>query len=779
MKLTFKIAQAELRNLFYSPVAWFISIAFLVQCAVFYTTKVEELAKYQEVLLTNNAMFKGWGQSVTKMIFLSMDSIFDNVFNNLYLFIPLLTMGLISREMSTGTIKLLLSSPVRIRQVVLGKFMALLLYNMMLMGILGLFMLSGLWSIKQVDTGLVLSALVAFYLLVSALSSIGLFMSSLSSYQIVSAVATFIIILILSRIGSLWQQYDFVRELTYFLSINGRTDKMIGGLITSKDIIYFILIIGMFLSFTIFRLKGMMESTALHLRMGRYLFVVILVLSIGFISSRPGWISYWDTTRDHLNTIHPNTQAVIQDFEENQPLEVTLYVNLFGEGYDQASAAARNDYQWTMWEKYVRFKPDIKFDYVYYYDLPDSDSSLYMQYPDKSIHEIAAITAEATNQDISRFKKPEEIRQMIDLRTEGLRTVMQIKYKGRKTFLRTFNDADFWPDEKVVSAAFKRLQQQAMPRILYSAGNLERSIYKTGERDFFLHAKNIRSRLALVNLGFDTDSIDLDKQEIPSDITALVVADPKTELSALKQQRIKEYLDRGGNAFFLAEPGKQDILNPVLGHIGTHLSSGTLVEVTGEEMPHMLLPMHAFRAYHISDEFYDQRQQLGNAKFRDTLALLMPGTVEVVHSADEHGFVETPIYHTQSKRGAFIKQGTLVTDSIPPKFAPQNGDQYKEQFNTLIGLSRRVGKKEQRVLVSGDTDFLSSVRSGGGPLTVALFSWLSDNKFPVYTPRDSPKDTNLNISYAMARVQTWVLLYILPIGLLALGSIILIRRKRK
>ncbi|MGJ1411660.1 Gldg family protein [Sphingobacterium thalpophilum] len=779
MKLTLKIAQAELRNLFYSPVAWFISIAFLVQCAVFYTRKVEELAKYQEVLITNNALFKGWGQSVTKMIFLSTDGIFDNVFNNLYLFLPLLTMGLISREMNTGTMKLLLSSPVKIWEIVLGKFFAVLFYNMLLMAVLGIFMLSGLWSIKAVDMGLVLSALLAFYLLVNALSAIGLFMSSLSSYQIVSAVATFIIILILSRIGGVWQQYDLVRDLTYFLSINGRTDKMIAGLITTKDVFYFLLIVTMFISFAIFKLKELVENLPWHKRVLRYGAVVGIVLILGYISSRPGWIGYWDTTRDQLNTIHPNTQAVMQDFEPGEPVKVTLYVNLLGDGFDRAAFEARNEYRWSMWEKYVRFKPDIQFDYVYYYDVKDDDKSLYFQYPGKTLDEIAAITAEAANQDISRFQKPADVRKSIDLQPEGMRVVMQIAYKGRKTFLRTFTDAEFWPDEKVVSAAFKRVQQQTMPRILYSTGNLERSIYKTGERDFFLHAKNIGSRLSLINLGFDTDSIDLDKQEIPKAIAALVIADPKTTLSAVKQKRITEYLEKGGNAFLLGEPGKQDILNPILATIGAQFSPGTLVEVTPDEMPHMVLPMHAFRAYQIADEFYDQRQQLGNAKLRDTLALLMPGVMEVVQTNTDKGFVETPIYHTQPRRNAFIKQGTLVTDSVPPKFEPKQGDVKKASFNTLIGLSRSINQHEQRILVAGDTDFLSTVRSGGGPLTVALFSWLNDNRFPIYTPRNNPKDTYLNISASMAELQTWMLLYILPVAAMLLGSIILIRRKRK
>src|SRR5882762_5727429 len=129
MKMIFKIAKTELRNLFYSPVAWFLTIAFMVQCAVFYTNALYSGAKWQDVLLRNSPAFKNFGpKSMTANIFLSMDGIFNNVLQNLYLFVPLLTMGLISREINSGTIKLLYSSPVKVSGIVLGKYLAVMLY---------------------------------------------------------------------------------------------------------------------------------------------------------------------------------------------------------------------------------------------------------------------------------------------------------------------------------------------------------------------------------------------------------------------------------------------------------------------------------------------------------------------------------------------------------------------------------------------------------------------------------------------------------------------------
>jgi ABC-2 type transport system permease protein len=88
----------------------------------------------------------------------------------------------------------LYSSPVRTREIVLGKYLAILIYNLLLVAIVAIFIVSGLINIRNPDHGMLLSSLLGFYLLISAFAAIGMFMSSLTTYQIVSAIATFLLI---------------------------------------------------------------------------------------------------------------------------------------------------------------------------------------------------------------------------------------------------------------------------------------------------------------------------------------------------------------------------------------------------------------------------------------------------------------------------------------------------------------------------------------------------------------------------------------------------------
>ena len=94
MKLIYRIAKAELRMLFCSPVAWFLLVIFTLQTALFFTGRYEWFMKGNEY---------GNGRTMMTSMALFANGIWGIVQNYLYYYIPLLTMGLISRELSSGS----------------------------------------------------------------------------------------------------------------------------------------------------------------------------------------------------------------------------------------------------------------------------------------------------------------------------------------------------------------------------------------------------------------------------------------------------------------------------------------------------------------------------------------------------------------------------------------------------------------------------------------------------------------------------------------------------
>jgi ABC-2 type transport system permease protein len=616
--------------------------------------------------------------------------------------------------------------------------------------------------------------LLGFYLLVLAYTAIGLFVSSLSHNQIVAAILTFAVIFILSRIGGLWQRHDFVRDLTWFLSLQNRTWKMLIGLIVTRDVIYFLSITAMFLGFTLIRLRAGREAKPWYIRAARYTLVMAVTLVIGYISSRPALTGYLDTTAAKVNTIPVKMQELLKEFKDST-LEVTLYANLLGKGLGPGMPESRNaGYLSGFWDPYLRFKPDIDLKYEYYYNTVYSgEDSAFLQ--GRTIHDVAKETAESMDIPLSMFKKPEEMNASIDLKPEDYRLVMQAKYKGRKVMLRTYDDPGFWPDLNNMMAALKRLLNYKIPNVQYVSGNLERDVYRKGERQYSLHATFPGVRMSLPNIGFNADTVNLATQNIDPATDLLVLADPKTILSPAALEKLKQYIDRGGNMIITGEPGKQETLQPLLSHIGVEMMNGQLVQPSFDETPDKVTPF-----LNPAGTALDEGQTaLREEQKKDTVFTLMPG-VAALHFTGNDAFKATTLIETAPGK-VWLKAGRLVEDSTLPAFDPAEGDLKQNAFTTAMGFTRMINNKEQRIIVCGDADFASNLRIGANYIKYVLpfYSYTTGNLFPVYMPKKEPEDRELIIRATAAAIQRTIFVWVLPGAVLIMGTIMLIRRKRK
>ena len=383
--------------------------------------------------------------------------------------------------------------------------------------------------------------------------------------------------------------------------------------------------------------------------------------------------------------------------------------------------------------------------------------------------------AKSSGFKMSLFLSPEEIHKIIDLKPELNRFVMQLKYKDRTTFLRVFNDQAIFPSETEVSAAFKRLQKAKMPRIIFLTGNLERSIYKTSDRDYQVLASEITFRNALVNQGFDVDSVSLDTQDIPADITALVIADPKSELSAVTLAKVQQYIDKGGNLFIAGEPGKQAILNPFLQQFGVQLMDETIVQKTKDIAPDLALPN---LTVHAKELYYSLEKPVN-----DSAVISMPTATGLSYTTNS-GYTVKELLVTDAKN-SWLTRSRIVADSAEVVFNAAQGDVMKS-VPTILGLTRKVNGREQRIVIAGDADFMSvkELRRFNPPqanflFSVGIYSWLDNNEFPINTSRPRSKDNRVNISTDGVDILRIFLVWLLPAVVLIFAAILLIRRKRK
>jgi len=765
MRKILKIAKLELSILFYSPVAWLVLAIFMIQCGLSF------LGGMQAIRTTLSLGYQT--KPITDDLFGGDSGLFAVVQGNLYLYLPILTMGLMSRETSSGSIKLLLSSPVKLRQIILGKYFAIIGYGLTLIGILLIYCFIGVFFIKDADMGLLVSGLLGLYLLICTYAAIGLFMSCLTTYQVVAAISTLAIFTCLRYMGNIGQDIDFVRDLTYFLSISGRTEKMVAGLITTKDVFYYLIIITSFLSLCVLRLKAERELKPWTVKTGRYILLVSTALCLGYFTSRPLLTGYLDATAAKSLTITKSSQQIAKQIDG--PLTVTTYANLLAPNLWHVMPESRNR-DLSKLEQYKRFIPGMEMKYVYYYQKPiDTNYADYRYNPNlKGITNIDKIAKKmATNMGVESdlFMPPAEINKLINLEPEGNLLVRKLDYKGKSTFLRFYTENNPYASEAEVMAALKRLLVKA-PKVVFITGNNERGTINKGDREYQMISALKTRKSALINQGFDVDTADLNKQEIPADAGIIVLGDPTVPFNAQAQQKLAAYVNKGGNMLITGEPGRQNVLNPVLLPLGVQLKAGQLIKPDRDLTPGFIDAQLSDKALGI-DSNIDQLQK-GHA------TVAMQGAAAIDYAASGSFRVEPLLLSPQD---GWNKQGLVDLNGADNSFNAAQGDQ-KGVFPIAVSITRNINGKQQRIVVSGDADFISNSeftrakRGYNDYYLDGLFRWFSNGAFPIDVKRPPTKDMDLKISREQITGLMWLCKGVIPAIIAILGAITLIRRRR-
>ena len=759
MNMIYKIAKTELQMLFYSPVAWLVLIIFTFQSGLIFTNAIEMVEREQA--MGYDPMF------ISSSLF---GRLFYTVQDYLFLYIPLLTMGLVSRDLAGGTIKLLHSSPMTNTQIILGKFFSMMIFAFLLVGIFVIYVIYSLFMVEHFDVLYILTGILGIYLLICTYASIGLFMSTISSYQIIAAVGTFVLLIFLNFVSSIWQDIDFVRDVTFWLSLRGRAESFTGGLISSEDVVYFIMVPGMFLWFSIIKLSSRVNHSSRGQNAIKYVGVFLVVAFVGYLSSRPHLMGYVDTTRENSRTLTPNSQEIVKKLKGG--LTITTYSNLLDDDFMKAIPRYQN-YDKERFQEYIRFKPEIKMEYVYYYDSVQNTRRRGFL-ADLPMEKRARQIAHSHKIKFSRYLNPEQIKQVIDLTPEDNRFVRQVtRESGEKMFLRQFDDMMRDPSEGEISAAFKRMVME-LPTVGFLTGHGERNINLYRDRDYACFARDKRFRHALLNQGFDVTEVTL-KEDIPALINILVIADMMQPLTENEMKRLERYINRGGNLFIVGDPYSREFMNPLVELFGVEFTEGILVKPTENFQPDLVMAWPTPGALELS-YFYENMKN-----WRQCAA--MSGAAGLKYSTDK-GFNVVPVLQTDTT-GVWNEMETtnFIDDTV--RFNPSAGE-IEQMYTTVLALSRPMGDREQKIVILGDADCISNaelfksreeIESGNFYIILGSFSWLSDGEAPVDVRRPKSIDNRLFLGKTGVKITGIMFKWFIPIGLLIAAIFVAIRRR--
>jgi ABC-2 type transport system permease protein len=240
--MIFTIARREIITMFLSPLAWVILGVIQVVLGFMFLSLLDNYAILQPQLMRLENT-----PGVTDIV---VAPLFQLAAIILLMIMPLITMRTFAEEKRNKTLTLLISSPLSMTEIVLGKFLGLFLFVFFLVSLLMLMPLS-LYMGTALDTGKLVSIYLSMLLLLSSFAAIGLYLSSLTDNQTIAAVSTFGALLMLWIIDWVGETVGDGQNVAAYLSILRHHQRMLEGVFNSSDLAYYLILITTFLVLTI------------------------------------------------------------------------------------------------------------------------------------------------------------------------------------------------------------------------------------------------------------------------------------------------------------------------------------------------------------------------------------------------------------------------------------------------------------------------------------------------------------------------------------------------
>jgi ABC-type uncharacterized transport system involved in gliding motility auxiliary subunit len=441
--------------------------------------------------------------------------------------------------------------------------------------------------------------------------------------------------------------------------------------------------------------------------------MMILILSLAGLL---GWLSTlhsWqlDLTQSGRHTLSDASKQVLAKMDG--PIEITAYAR---------EDVGLRDAIKKITGKYQQIKPDI----VLHFVNPDA--------------------------------VPDEIRNLgISVNGE-----LVIRYQDRNQHVQSDSEEEF-------TNALHRLARGAEHWLAFIEGHGERS--PLGQANFDLNVWVQQ----LANRGFKVQPLNLANiQAIPENTQVLVIAGPRVDYLPGETGLIHDYLEKGGNLLWLADPADSlHNLDTMAEQLRINIESGMIIDFAGQliglDDPTIVLQTSSLYPTHSITREFDY------TTFFPTATSI---TYEKNDLWDSRPIISTGD-HTWLETGKL--EGEINFDENSDIAGPLDiGISLEREIETEQG--ENLIRKQQRIVVVGDGDFLSNTyvnNSGNLDLGIRIMNWLGEDDDFIAIPARLARDTRLEFSSFASVIIGFGFLIILPLALLATGLTIWWRRRKQ
>ncbi|MDE6663906.1 MAG: Gldg family protein [Lachnospiraceae bacterium] len=511
------IYKREVRAFFNSFIGWLFLAATLLMLGIFFTV-------YNIIYGDPSIAY-----TLQRVVFLFM------------LAIPILTMRILAEDRKQKTDQLILTAPVTIGKIVLGKYFALLSVYIIPVVIIGIAPII-LSFYGNFQVGVSYTALLGFLLYGAFALSLGLFVSSLTESIIISAVITFAALFlgyIMSGLcGIISQTGNLLTKILSAFDIISRFDELSNGTLYVPAIVYYI-------SFTLFMLfcttqsiqKRRYSTSGKGLKIGAYssgMIVIAAVLTVGvniIAAKLPESIISIDVTSNKIYTLTDVTKEFVSGLED----DVTIYV-LAGEEY-------KDDNLDKTIRKIGELSKHIKISYMD----PAVNPRFYSQYSSTEPTKNSIIVAGPERSRVIDYNDIYEYEMDYSL--------YQYQITG-------------YDGEGQLTSAIAYVTTDDMPKIYIIIGHNELEFEG-------LYTRAIQKE----NIDYEELSL-LNVEAIPDDAQAIILNAPTTDYSTDDADKVIDYLNKGGNAVIVPTWTEDKLTNfeKILDYYKVSLVDGMIIE---------------------------------------------------------------------------------------------------------------------------------------------------------------------------------------------------------
>lgn len=645
--------------------------------------------------------------------------------------IPILSMRILAEERKQKTDQLILTAPVSVGKIVLGKFFAMAAIFMIPVVLMCIFPLY-LQKFGTISMGETYVAILGFALYGLTCIAVGLLISSITESQVIAAVLSFGILFLTYMMSGIQNIISSTGNLfTKFLGIfdfQTRFANMLNGILDITAVVYFISVIALLLFLTTQSIQKRRYSISVkNFSMGAYssvtiVIVVALTVIVNLIAGKlPTKYTNIDVTSNKLYTITDQTKELLENLTED--------INIYVINSEDSADTTLNQ---TL-KCYEESSSHIKITYVD----PLVNPQFVSQYTTGSI---------AKNSLVVESEKRYKLISYNDI------------YETEIDYSTYQQNVTGYDAEGQLTSAIAYCTSEDMPKIYIIAGHNEYTL-DTG----------FQTAIEKENIEYETINL-MDYDVVPEDAECIIIHAPEKDFSSDDADKVIAYLNQGGKAFITTEYVGAQLPNfeRILSEFGMTIQMGYAVDTSAGnyyQKPIFLLP---------NVEYADETNGLTGA-YTYVIAPYAQG----IYVPDEE--IEGVTY-TKLLNGS---ESSIVKTNVT------NVSGYEKEEGDIDGPVC-IGVKAEKTLDSGSatlyvfasaqmfTDSVDNVVSGNNKqLFTNIMSTLAEHETSVSVPVKSYEMASLTASASDVIVFGVVVVVMIPLVLLAAGMVIWLNRRKK